>query len=485
MKYLARLYSFSIILCLVSCSLGSPVSSKEISLNEDKKNNGVLTVNELLIKVGRYHPEILSADLQRRIAGANLLEKQGAFDAGITLDSDYLRYNSFKKRGDLSQAFDNSISLNWLSRSGLKFSTGARYNTGDISPPLYPTGDFGEYFMGVKMPLLRGFRLNKEVISEMQAELGIPKTDAEFNKTRLNVMLKAASSYWDWVIAHKKMEVSQKVLELSKFRLESIEERVKQGDLPRIDAVEAKQEVFRREGSLINSRREFEKQTLILSRYLWEDHGKPSTPPEVSMIPAEISEPEPIAQDRVLKGRIYAIENRPEVKSLNLEKKIVELDLKYAKNQLLPAADLFATPGYDTGHNSVGFTVKTGFSIVIPLRQRTATGLVKAAEYEIHKLDMNERLLLQDILLQVDDSVSAINAAYEQFIAARQEYELARVMEQGEKERYNLGDSNLFLINQRERATAEAAVKMLDIKAGYYKAVEYFRATSAELLVSE
>ncbi|MGE0200776.1 MAG: TolC family protein [Candidatus Melainabacteria bacterium] len=454
----------------------------EITLTDPQPADGVILLDDLLRQVRQHHPKILSADLERRIAGAKLLEKQGAFDPGIALDSDYLRYNDFTNRGKLSKAWDNDLSMNWLTRSGLKFSLGGRYNTGDVKPPLYPTGQSGEYFMGIRMPLLRGFRVNDKVAAEMQAELGIPLADAAFNETRLAMLLQTAYTYWEWIAAGQKQAIAQDVLTLSETRFNAIQQRVAQGDLPVIDATEAEQEMQRRQSARIKAVREFEKWSYQLSRYRWEPNGTPSPALQSDNAPRNIAEPEAISDEDWMAGRQNALEERPEIKSLGLQKEIVDVDLRFAKNQRLPITDLFATPGYDTGGQSVGLTLKAGVSLVVPLRQRTANGLIRAAEYKIQKLDLDQRLLLQQVLLEVDDAVSAVNAAYQQYLAAKQELKLAREMEAGERTRFEYGDSNLFLVNQRERMTAETFSKVVDIQTEYYQAVSLFNAVTGRLL---
>ncbi len=474
------------LLCLLlpAAVLAEPLLEVELkelkTQNEQSKEQG-LTLDRVLDQVRQNHPKLFSADLERRIAGAKLLEKQGAFDPGISLETDYLRYNDFSKRGKISKTFDNDLSFNWLTRSGLKVMTGGRYNTGDVKPPLYPTGDSGEYYIGAKLPLLRGFRMNDKVAAEMQAEIGIPMADAAYTETRLSVLLQAAYAYWNWAVADRKVTVAKNILSLAEVRCKAIEERVRQGDLPRIDAIEACQEVQRRQGNLYKSTREFEKNVFKLSRYLWEPGGNPSPLPKAAEIPVQLPEPLAFSEEDWMEGRKAALEKRPELKELNLQKEMTEVDLKSAKNQRLPVLDLFATPGYDTGGSSIGPSIKAGVVLTVPLRQRTAKGLIAAAQFKIQKLDLEQRLLLQQVLLEVDDAVSAINAAYQQYLAARQEYALARELEQGERDRFDYGDSTLFLVNQRERLTFEAAVKLLDLEAEYHQAKVNFQAVTGQL----
>ncbi|WP_373531842.1 TolC family protein [Vampirovibrio sp.] len=442
---------------------------------------GVLTFQQFLTQVRANHPKLYSADLDRRIAGAKLLEKQGAFDPGISLETDYLRYNDFSNRGKVSKALDNDLSLGWLTRSGARIATGGRYNTGDVKPPLYPTGSTGEYFLSARMPLLRGFRINEKVAMEMQAEIGIPLADAMFNQSRLSTLLQASYGYWNWVYAHRKVGVSDNLLALATVRYQAIQERVKAGDLPPIDEVEAGQEVQRRAGLLVRSQREYERQLFNLSRYLWEPGGQPAALPEKRAIPEMLPTPDALEEADWMEARKLALETRPELKALNLQKEMVEVDLRQAKNLKLPVLDLFATPGYDTGNESIGPTIKAGVVLTVPLRQRTANGMIAAAEFRTQKLDLEQRLVLQQILLEVDDSVSAINAAYKQYLAANKEYEFAKELEKGERQRFEFGDSTLFLVNQRERSSAEAAMRLLDLEVEYHQTIANFKAVSGQL----
>ncbi len=459
-----------------------PARLQPSTQNQPPQATDTLTQDRFLSQVRANHPKLFSADIQRRIAGARLLERQGAFDPGISLDTDYLRYNDFTQRGKVSKTFDNDLSLNWQTRSGLKFSTGARYNTGDVKPPLYPTGNTGEYFMGVRMPLLRGFRINDRVAAEMRAQLGIPLADADFTEARLDLLIKASDAYWDWVAARRKMGVSEAILKLADFRRDAITDRVNAGDLPKIDATEAAQEVVRRQGSLVKAQREYQKAVFKLSLFLWEADGKPSPLPQETQVPEKAENPIRLTDDEWMEGRQVALDSRPELQAFNIEKQITEVDLRYAKNLRLPILDLIAQPGIDTGDNSIGPTLKAGIALMVPLRQRTAQGLQMAAEYRLQKLDLDQRFQLQEILLQVDDAVSAVNAAYDQFQAAKQEYSLAKDLEIGEKQRFEAGDSTLFLINQRERASAEAAFKMIDTEAEYNQSLAIFNIVTGKWL---
>jgi outer membrane protein len=436
-----------------------------------------LSYEAFIQAVEKNHPKITTADLKRRIAGAKYLEKQGAFDPGLTLESDYLRYNDFTSRGKVSETFDNDLGLSVLTRSGIKLSAGGRYNTGDVKPPLYPTGDSGEYYVGIKVPLLRGFRINEKTLAERQAKLGIPEADLHFANARLMLLEDASIAYWEWVAAKQKQAVAEKLLGIAQDRYKAVRSRVILGDLPSIDEVETLQEVTRREGQVAKALRDTQKALLKVGLYWWQDNGLPAKatikPPEA------LPEPVSVSDDDWMDAREAAIEKRPELSTLDIERQMTEVDLAYAKNLRLPILDLFAQPGLDTGGSSIGPTMKAGVMLTIPLRQRTARGKILAANYSLQQIDVTQRMTLQQVLNEVDDAVSALKTIFVQYEAAQKELTLSRLLEEGEREKFTLGDSTIFMMNQRERARAEAEMKRLDVLAAYQQATAVFRAVSA------
>lgn len=160
-----------------------------------------LSLTELLRIVELYHPKLRGADINRQIATAKRLEKQGAFDPAVFAGYDYLRFNTDfdpkTLRGKPATARIGDVGIEFLTRSGLKVGGGARYNLGKVKSPLSPTGDGGEYFLSLKMPLLRGFRINEKAAAERQALLGEPLAQTEFEVTRLQLLLKASEAYWE------------------------------------------------------------------------------------------------------------------------------------------------------------------------------------------------------------------------------------------------------------------------------------------------
>lgn len=432
--------------------------------------NRILTVEAVINRVQNYHPKLQSARIERSIAGAKLLEKQGAFDPVLSAYSEYLEFNSTSSRGKLANAFQSNLAIEFPTRSGLKYYFGYQRNTGSVKSPLSATGDGGEFYAGFQFPVFRGAGINEKTIAEQQAELGISVADTSFALTRLELLQKATSSYWDWVAANQRLEVARTLLALAQVRIAAVQDRVKAGDLAAIDTTEAQQEVQLRQGELVKAQRDQQKESLSLSQYLWNPDGTPSSLPTPQQAPQQFPSPAPLTAPLAQISPESVLTRRPELQRIALNNQILSLDAALAQNQRLSAVDLYAVAGQDTGLNSVGSTFKLGVRISLPLAQRTADGLIEQTQLKIDKLALENLTEKQRIVIEVNDALQAIDAALGRYQAAAQEIQLADQLEQSERSRYSLGDSTLFLVNQRERSAAAARIKQIEAQALLEKA---------------
>ncbi|MGV3721187.1 MAG: TolC family protein [Actinomycetota bacterium] len=443
-------------------------------------SSATLGIEEFLRQVEASYPKLVGAEAERRLAEAKRLEKSGAFDPVFTTGADYLRFNSTDKLGYAKSYFATDAAVELLLPQGTKIIAGGRFTDGDVKSPLSPTGRSGEYFFGFKIPLARGAGINAKLAALRQARFGIPLADALYAELRLEVLFQASSSYWDWAAAVQRREVARNILNLARTRAGAVKERAEAGDLPLIDIVEADQEVLRREEQLQKAERDVQKEALKLSLYLWEPAGAAAAP-SAAAAPAVPRPSRVISAEETLSAREEAVKLRPELRALKAAREISETELRLARNLRLPEVDLSVLPGYDVGPGGVGPTIKAGVALGLPLRQRTADGLADQARLKLQKIEAETQLERQRIQVQVEDAVSAANQAYRRYEAAARELELAQRLEQAERDRFALGDSTLFLVNQRERATAEAAIKAISISAEHQQALAAFRAVTARL----
>lgn len=444
---------------------------------------GTLTLADVLAGVDAAHPKIRGADAERRAATAKRISKQGAFDLNLVSGSDFLRYNSTSTRGKTATATTTDAGVEATLRNGVKIYAGTRLNVGAVKAPDSQTGSGGEYVFGVKVPLLRDFGINPKSAGERQAILGEPLALQQFRRTRLDTLAQAGFAYWDWVAAGQRLAVARDLLRVAETRAEATRKRAELGDIPRVDALEALQEVERRRGALAKAERDTQKAAFKLALYRFGADGTPLPLPETGAVPAEaaLPAPETVQDDAWDAARQAAIDNRPEVPANDLQRRIIRVDRDLAQNDRKPNIDFVLQPGADTGSKAIGETMKAGLSFTLPLQRRDADGRRDEADLKLTKLDQEATLLRFQIRTEVDDAVSAVNTGVTRYEAAVRELELARQVESRERDRLRLGEGTLFLLNQRERATAEAAQRVIDIRAEYFQAALSLQVASARL----
>ena len=77
------------------------------------------------------------------------------------------------------------------------------------------------------------------------------------------------------------------------------------------------------------------------------------------------------------------------------------------------------------------------------------------------------------------DAASAMEAARQRFAVARTELTLAETLAEQERARFGLGEGTLLVVNLREQAAAEAALREVDARAEFQRALAAWRVAVA------
>lgn len=182
-----------------------------------------------------------------------------------------------------------------------------------------------------------------------------------------------------------------------------------------------------------------------------------------------------------------ALARRPDVQRLIVQQRQQQIELALQKNQLWPALDVGLVFSQDLGSNPGTADPKLGkpefeFSAVldVPILYRAPIGRIRAVEAGLSKLEAQLRLAKDRVAADVKDARSALEAARERVKFTRQEVEVASKLEAGERQKFELGDSNLLFVNLRETQSAEAKLREIDALLDWHRAVASFRAAVAK-----
>jgi outer membrane protein TolC len=163
-----------------------------------------------------------------------------------------------------------------------------------------------------------------------------------------------------------------------------------------------------------------------------------------------------------------------------------DLDVRMARNAAKPAVDLFAGffsqggSGPNVRRGPQEF--KAGLAFDFSVQNRTARGKQFAAEAKGRQLETRIGFVRDQIRAEVQDSFLAARAAYERAKVLAEEVQISRELEEAERTRFTLGEGTLFVLNQREQATMDAAVREALAQADYERARAGYQYATGALL---
>jgi len=433
------------------------------------------SLEELHSRIDRTHPLLRGAGAEKTIARGQMLKALGAFEPTLVNDTELERFISSADPGKGTQTVGyNDTLVEALHPLGFRGSAGFRQAIGDARIPDLSFGNGNQQVvLGGFLPLLRGLMINPERAELQRSELAAPRAEIKIAQTRQDLFLAAAHQFWEWVAAAKLLEVQKRALTVAEDRYKQVEERAKAGAVAPIDVTEAGQEVHRRREVAIAARRLLEQEQFKLSMFLWEK-GSPTIPP-IDRVPEFPAARRALTVGEVTTHKLEAMKERPEVKELEVEARINNIDLALAKNNLLPSLDLEAAPARSPEKFILGLGYRFGVELRFPLLQRRSRGEVLQAQGQAERLVMAQQYRENQVLVDVDNALSAIERARERIEEASQALRLVEIVEEGERYRFSLGASSVLFVNLRERNTIDSEIQVVRAKAEYYKALALYQ----------
>jgi len=453
-------------------------ASKQPLLNDKQE----IIFEDFINNVKDYHPDILTAELEKQIASSKRLETQGQFDPSIGSRNSFNRYNSSSSPGDAQNAFFSDTSFDILTRQGAKLGIGAKYAQGDVKTPFSPTGELGEYYLKLQIPLIRDFINNSANVKEKSAKLNEVIADFILFRTKLKILENSSNAYWDWFASKKILDVETDLQDLVTQQVGFVEAQASLGNLPLIAVIEAKRELQSRIGRVNVATRALQNSAINLSKFLWGAEGTPLGIPSENQLPQAFQQPYKISVEDIQSAKIASLKSRPEFRALGLSREISTLEKKLAKNQMLPRLDAYVNQGYEAGDNSIGPTTELGLNLLLPLRVRTAKGQMQQADLKIKQINIQEKQLLQNVFMEIEDAASQLNTAYDRYLATFNEFKLSKELEDAEKIIFEQGDSTLFVVIRRQRDRVSANIEMIKALSEYYKALAKYQLVQGQSL---
>lgn len=452
-------------------------SPNEARAESSPRNSNELGLEEVLRSVDRSFPLIAAAAREQDEAQGALLSSEGGFDPSLRASGTYEPLSGYPKQYFTAQV-DQPTAI-W----GTSVFAGYRYGSGKF--PVYDgkleTNEFGEVRGGARVPLWRDGPIDRRRASLRQAELGVALAKLSVDQQRIEARRVASIRYWDWVAAGRRLAILRAWLALAVERDAGLATRSGRGDIPEIDRTENQRTILQRQAAVIAGERDLTQAGLELSLFLRGDDGASVLPPP-PRLPTSLPEATPMDVPNVRAEEERALARRPDLKRFDITRERSRIEADLARNQQKPAVDVtvFGARQFGPGDATRGEPV-LGASIVLdlPILNRVQTGREQSAAATIAKTEEQKRYARDRIVLDVRASLVTIETSRQRASMARKEVEVATTLAEAELRRFELGDGNLLLVNLREQAKAEAAIREVDALAELQRAVANFRASTA------
>jgi outer membrane protein TolC len=341
-----------------------------------------------------------------------------------------------------------------------------------------------------RQPLLRDFGIkitrNEILISQNAYE----KSGTDLEKTIADVIYAVEEAYWNLVYSQENLKVMQQSLKLAQDLLAKNQRAVEVGTLAPIEILSAQAEVATREADILSAEAEVKNNEDRLRTIV-------NLPEEEMRLALPIQPVDtPKFQERqvnVDEALLTAMQNRPELKSLKIDLNTQDLNLGFAKNQLLPRLDLQASyysPGVsgdlivykddnpltgeilykipgsskDAVKDSFNFKYNNwavGLTLDIPLNTIFSRASVAQAKLNLEQAMLRLKNQEQIIYLEIRNGVRSVEMNYKRVQSYRVARELAEKKLLAEEEKLKVGLSTNFIVLTYQRDLSNARIAEL------------------------
>lgn len=429
----------------------------------------ILSLNNFLGIVKKYHPVAKQAGIQVDKANAELVTARSGFDPvlGSGLSNKTFDGINYYQR--------NGTHLTIPAWYGIEVNTGIEYLTGNRTDPQETGGKTS--FAGISIPLAKNLLMDKRRAALQQAKIMVQASEQEKRKMLNDLLMQAAETYWQWAQAHFIYKTYNDVIELNKKRVGFVKGAYRNGDRPAIDTTEAVAQLQNFEYMQNEALLAVQNAGVALSGFLWRENDSAYELPQGVLPDKEI---EALYDAVIFPNREEIIgtaaRTHPEltVYSFKLNALVVERKLKF--QELLPKIDLKYNQlgkGYDIASTAAKTlfdnNYRFGFNFSVPLRLSQGRGEYRMAKLKITETQLQLSQKEIEIINKVKNYYNQLANYKTQVNLLQQAYTNYLRLQRGEETKFFNGESSLFLVNSRENKTLETLLKLTEVTIKYNK----------------
>ncbi len=460
-----------------------------------------LTLDECVEMALRSNQDILVTGFEPLLSDSDLQSALGEFDPTLSA-----RINHSDSITPLSPTFalfsQGLISANeqeftdYSVGIGGKLHWGTQYDltfTGDRELGTFSGGEStfrGDMTLTLTQPLLRGFGPDSNRLRVRTARNSREISDAQLELTVLNTVGDVLKAYWNLVGAIQQLTVREESFSNAMRLVRINEQRFEIGTAAALEVLNAKAGAAARSGALITARTDILDAEDLLKDLigLYDDDLLSSK----SVIPVE--RPNPIKVDWDMeKSMRTALENRPEIRSAEIQLENARLERHGARDGLLPQLDLIGSYGqnardttfsrsFDGVIGNDGSTWTVGLTGSIPIGNRAARGSYRRAKVFERQQEQRLRQAKQQVMLGVRMSLRRLVSNEILIESNKQTRILQEANVAAEEKRLSLGVTTSHAVLEIQEDLTEAQTQEVQSMVDFEKALIDLQVSEGTLL---
>ncbi len=341
-------------------------------------------------------------------------------------------------------------------------------------------------------PLLKNFGFKVARHDIIVARNSYDASELTARTAAANAIYNIEDAYWNLVFRREDLDVKRRSLALARDLLDRNRKQLEIGMMAPIETISAESEVATREVEILQAEVALRNAEDTLRTLL--DIREPGTVIEPKDRPT--TEPRPVSLES---AQALALAQRPEILSARLDVQSRDVDLLYARNQLLPQLDLTASywsPGvsgtqilYKDNDPLSGVIIGTlpggsstslkdalrgkspnwsvAMTLSLPLNTVVSRAAAASARLSWDRAKVSVERAEQQVLLEVRNAAREVEANYKRILATQAALRLAEKKLEAEEKKVKAGLSMNYTLLQIQRDLAQARSQELQARVDY------------------
>ncbi len=417
-----------------------------------------LSLPQLIDMVQMHHPLIKKAELYDDIQAAHELARRGVLDPSLA--SDYQsKFFQNKNYFTLWQAEAKIPTV-----LPIDFSMGFEQNEGLFLGPENTVPSNGLLYGTVNLSLLRGLLFDEQRYYLRSAELKGVKSQIDQDILEREVIYQAMTAYLEWAASYYQYRINEDYRGLVGERHLNVVQLYINGDIPAIDTLESKLTINTADKLLLDAYDKLVRSRQKLSLFIWDEQGNPMQV-QGALVPGLLdSAVDHLRQLSLISDPTFLTD--PYVRKLENEMASIELINRLDREQLKPRLDLKYNTIVSLGSDRVSPSMslqdyKYGIGLHIPLLNRKTLGKIRLNEARIDQNRLEQVHYQGNLSAKYGGLAQRSEVQSDLIVIATEKLANSQLLYEAEQLKFGLGESSIFLLNQRETKLLEARIELL------------------------